>query len=219
VLPPCYQRRHCSYRTGGGRPVEVELRTDCRARRLRASLTLTLWLMQRYKITLPNVIGHNESLNSPYHRELYAPWRCQSHADLATTRHDRLSQRPPAIGSQVRNHARSPTEAPLNWPLSPTARDAVRHFVPSHQRETRRRLNDPCRSRPSQLGTYRDEPNSQGRPAPCAVARVKTRPLTASAIRRPDFGRRVQPNARARQRGLPVMIRMWRLRSIRHRSR
>jgi beta-N-acetylhexosaminidase len=50
-------------------------------RQLRASLRLTLWLMHRYGISLPNVIGHNESLTSPYHRELYTPWRCQTHGD------------------------------------------------------------------------------------------------------------------------------------------
>ncbi|HWB22364.1 MAG TPA: peptidoglycan recognition family protein [Gaiellaceae bacterium] len=48
---------------------------------LRASLELTLWLMERFHISLANVIGHSESLTSPYHRELYAPWRCQTHAD------------------------------------------------------------------------------------------------------------------------------------------
>ena len=48
---------------------------------LRASLRLTLWLMSRFHISLPNVIGHAESLTSPYHRELYAPWRCQTHGD------------------------------------------------------------------------------------------------------------------------------------------
>jgi hypothetical protein len=37
--------------------------------------------MHRYGISLPNVIGHSESLTSPYHRERYAPWRCQTHAD------------------------------------------------------------------------------------------------------------------------------------------
>jgi beta-N-acetylhexosaminidase len=50
-------------------------------RQLRASLALTLWLMERFHISLPNVIGHAESLTSRYHRELYAPWRCQTHAD------------------------------------------------------------------------------------------------------------------------------------------
>lgn len=48
---------------------------------LDASLHLTLWLMQRYGISLPNVIGHNESLSSPYHKELIASWRCQTHSD------------------------------------------------------------------------------------------------------------------------------------------
>jgi beta-N-acetylhexosaminidase len=48
---------------------------------LDASLRLTLWLMQTYGISLPNVIGHAESLTSPYHRELYRPWRCQTHGD------------------------------------------------------------------------------------------------------------------------------------------
>jgi N-acetylmuramoyl-L-alanine amidase len=60
-------------------------------RQLRASLKLTLWLMTRYRISLPNVIGHAESLTSRYHRERYAPWRCQTHgdwqhADMATYR-------------------------------------------------------------------------------------------------------------------------------------
>ena len=50
-------------------------------RQLAASLRLTLWLMTRFGISLPNVIGHNESLTSAYHRELYAPWRCQTHGD------------------------------------------------------------------------------------------------------------------------------------------
>jgi N-acetylmuramoyl-L-alanine amidase len=50
-------------------------------RQLQASLRLTLWLAHRYRITLPNVIGHAESLTSPYHRERYRPWRCQTHGD------------------------------------------------------------------------------------------------------------------------------------------
>ncbi len=50
-------------------------------RQLRASLRLTLWLMHRYGISLPNVIGHAESLTSPYHRERSAAWRCQTHGD------------------------------------------------------------------------------------------------------------------------------------------
>jgi beta-N-acetylhexosaminidase len=50
-------------------------------RQLASSLALTLWLMHRYSIALPNVIGHSESLTSRYHHERYAPWRCQTHAD------------------------------------------------------------------------------------------------------------------------------------------
>jgi hypothetical protein len=51
------------------------------ARQLAASLALTLWLAHRYAIPLGGVIGHNESLRSPYHRERYAAWRCQTHGD------------------------------------------------------------------------------------------------------------------------------------------
>jgi len=50
-------------------------------RQLDASLRLTLWLMSRYGIRVRNVIGHNESLTSPYHRERYPAWRCQTHGD------------------------------------------------------------------------------------------------------------------------------------------
>jgi N-acetylmuramoyl-L-alanine amidase len=51
------------------------------AAQMRSSLALTAWLMWRYAIPLADVIGHNESLSSPLHKELYAPWRCQTHAD------------------------------------------------------------------------------------------------------------------------------------------
>jgi N-acetylmuramoyl-L-alanine amidase-like protein len=50
-------------------------------RQLASSLVLTVWLMQTEHIQLRNVIGHSESLTSPYHKELYAPWRCQTHGD------------------------------------------------------------------------------------------------------------------------------------------
>jgi N-acetylmuramoyl-L-alanine amidase len=50
-------------------------------RQIDASLRLTVWLMQRFGIALGNVIGHNESLTSRYHLELYPPWRCQTHGD------------------------------------------------------------------------------------------------------------------------------------------
>ncbi len=51
------------------------------AAQMRSSLALTAWLMGRFHIAMKNVIGHNESLTSPFHKELYAPWRTQTHAD------------------------------------------------------------------------------------------------------------------------------------------
>ena len=50
-------------------------------RQLRASLALTRWLRCRYAIRLRDVIGHNESLSSPYHRERVARLRRQTHGD------------------------------------------------------------------------------------------------------------------------------------------
>jgi N-acetylmuramoyl-L-alanine amidase len=50
-------------------------------KQMRSSLRLTLWLMRRFHVKLKNVIGHNESLTSPYHKELYKAWRCQTHGD------------------------------------------------------------------------------------------------------------------------------------------
>ncbi len=52
-------------------------------RQMAASLALTAWLMGRYHIALADVIGHNESLTSPFHHELYPAWRCQTHGDWA----------------------------------------------------------------------------------------------------------------------------------------
>jgi N-acetyl-anhydromuramyl-L-alanine amidase AmpD len=49
---------------------------------MHASLRLTLWLMQRFGINIGNVIGHRESLESPYRFELYRSWRCLVHADF-----------------------------------------------------------------------------------------------------------------------------------------
>ncbi|MFL5842169.1 MAG: N-acetylmuramoyl-L-alanine amidase [Thermoleophilaceae bacterium] len=50
-------------------------------RQLAASLKLTAWLRCRYGIKLKDVIGHNESLSSPYHRERVARLRNQTHSD------------------------------------------------------------------------------------------------------------------------------------------
>jgi N-acetylmuramoyl-L-alanine amidase len=51
------------------------------ARQLRASLRLTRWLRCRFGISVRNVIGHNESLTSPYHRERVRRLRTQTHGD------------------------------------------------------------------------------------------------------------------------------------------
>jgi N-acetylmuramoyl-L-alanine amidase len=47
-----------------------------------ASLRLTRWLRCSYGITLKNVIGHNESLSSPSHRELVPAFQHQTHSDF-----------------------------------------------------------------------------------------------------------------------------------------
>jgi N-acetylmuramoyl-L-alanine amidase len=49
--------------------------------RLKASLRLTAWLRCRFHIKIRNVIGHSESLSSPYHRERVKRLRRQTHAD------------------------------------------------------------------------------------------------------------------------------------------
>ena len=51
-------------------------------RQLAASLRLTRWLERRFGIARRNVIGHAESLSSPYHHELIARLRSQTHADF-----------------------------------------------------------------------------------------------------------------------------------------
>lgn len=51
-------------------------------RQMRASLALTAWLQDRYRIPLANVIGHNESLEHPLRRERNPAWRCQTHGDF-----------------------------------------------------------------------------------------------------------------------------------------
>jgi N-acetylmuramoyl-L-alanine amidase len=49
---------------------------------MHSSLRLTLWLMTKFHINIGNVIGHNESLYSPYRFELYPSWQCLVHADF-----------------------------------------------------------------------------------------------------------------------------------------
>jgi N-acetylmuramoyl-L-alanine amidase len=50
-------------------------------RALRASLRLTQWLRCRFGVRVHDVIGHAESLSSPYHHELVPSLRHQTHGD------------------------------------------------------------------------------------------------------------------------------------------
>lgn len=47
-----------------------------------ASVRLTRWLRCQYGIAVGNVIGHNESLRSPFHHELIPSLRGQTHNDM-----------------------------------------------------------------------------------------------------------------------------------------
>ena len=51
-------------------------------RQITASLRLVHWLRCRYRIPIRDVIGHNESLSSPYHREDVPRLRTQTHGDF-----------------------------------------------------------------------------------------------------------------------------------------
>lgn len=50
-------------------------------KQMASSLQLTLWLMERYGIKLGDVVGHSESVESPYYTEHVAAWRCAAHSD------------------------------------------------------------------------------------------------------------------------------------------
>ncbi|HEV7584582.1 MAG TPA: peptidoglycan recognition family protein [Solirubrobacteraceae bacterium] len=52
-----------------------------RPAQLAASLRLTRWLRCRYGIAMRNVIGHNESLSSPYHHDRVPAFQHQTHSD------------------------------------------------------------------------------------------------------------------------------------------
>src|SRR6476660_3446588 len=51
-------------------------------KQMAASLALVRWLRCRFQIEIKNVIGHNESLSSPYHRERVPSLRKQTHSDF-----------------------------------------------------------------------------------------------------------------------------------------
>jgi hypothetical protein len=52
-------------------------------RQLDASLRLTRWLQARYDVPTRHVIGHAESLSSPFHHERVRAWRRLTHGDFA----------------------------------------------------------------------------------------------------------------------------------------
>jgi N-acetylmuramoyl-L-alanine amidase len=54
-----------------------------RRRQLSASLRLTRWLQGRFGILTRDVIGHAESLSSPYHHERVRAMRDRTHGDFA----------------------------------------------------------------------------------------------------------------------------------------
>jgi len=60
---------------------------------LRASLRLTRSLQGRYGIKTRNVIGHAESLSSPFHRERVERLRTQTHGDMRRASMDRYRRR------------------------------------------------------------------------------------------------------------------------------
>jgi N-acetylmuramoyl-L-alanine amidase len=51
-------------------------------RQIDASLRLVRWLRCRFRIPVGDVIGHNESLQSPYHHENVPALRTQTHSDF-----------------------------------------------------------------------------------------------------------------------------------------
>lgn len=53
-----------------------------RPRQMSASLHLVRWLRCRFHIPVADVIGHNESLASPYHHENVSSLRTQTHSDF-----------------------------------------------------------------------------------------------------------------------------------------
>jgi N-acetylmuramoyl-L-alanine amidase len=54
-----------------------------RRRQRAASLALTAWLQERFGLRTRDVIGHAESLSSPYHHERVARLRRRTHGDFS----------------------------------------------------------------------------------------------------------------------------------------
>lgn len=69
-----------------------------RGPQMRASLRLVRWLRCRYGIPIKDVIGHNESLSSPYHHENVRSLRTQTHNDFNHADMRRYRARLRAVG-------------------------------------------------------------------------------------------------------------------------
>ena len=80
-------------------------------RQLTASLALTRWLRCRHGIALEHVIGHAESLSSPFHHERVRRLRRRTHADFRRASmaryRARLARRPcpPAASGETASRA------------------------------------------------------------------------------------------------------------------
>ena len=68
------------------------------AKQLAASLRLTRWLRCTYEIPVGDVIGHAESLSSPFHRERVAALRTQTHDDFGPAAMSSYRSRLRALG-------------------------------------------------------------------------------------------------------------------------
>jgi N-acetylmuramoyl-L-alanine amidase len=67
---------------------------------LSASLALSRWLRCRYAIRVRDVIGHSESLSSPYHKEKVARLRTQTHGDMSPATMQRYRKRLRALACE-----------------------------------------------------------------------------------------------------------------------
>ncbi|MFN8175478.1 MAG: N-acetylmuramoyl-L-alanine amidase [Solirubrobacteraceae bacterium] len=75
-------------------------------RQIRASLRLTRWLRCRYGIAARDVIGHAESLSSPFHHERVASLRTQTHGDMARPAMNRYRRAIRRLGCSKRERRR-----------------------------------------------------------------------------------------------------------------
>ena len=65
---------------------------------MRASFRLTRWLRCRLNVPVKYVIGHNESLSSPFYRELVPSFRGQTHGDWIPRHMDYYRRQLRALG-------------------------------------------------------------------------------------------------------------------------